>query len=544
MHGLMMDAPLSIASLIQHAASCHAETEIVSRSIEGPIHRYTYADCYRRSQQLANALTALGVGNGDRVATLAWNGYRHVELYYGISGMGAVCHMVNPRLFEDQIVYILNHATDKVAFVDLTFVPVVEALADRVESVEAYVIMTGDANMPDTSLPNALCYETLLAAQAPQFDWPALDERTASSLCYSSGTTGNPKGALYSHRSTVLHAYASATPDAFSLSGQDTLLPVVPMFHVNAWGTPYACPAMGTKMVMPGAQLDGESIYELLDSERVTLTAGVPTVWFMLLNYLRESGNKLPYLDRLIVGGSAVPRSMIEAFEDDYDVEVRHAWGMTEMSPLGSVGRLKSSQLELPSEQQIAVKLKQGRTIFGVEMKITGDDGNRLPHDGVAFGELCVRGPWVSKAYYEDESASATLIDTEGWMRTGDIATIDCDGYIELVDRSKDVIKSGGEWVSSIEIENAAVGHASVLEAAVIAQPHAKWGERPLLLVVAKEGEAADPADVLGYLKEQLDRLSWPDDVIFIDDIPHTATGKISKATLRERFKEHRLPTE
>lgn len=544
MQGLMMDVPLTITSLIRHAAECHGEAEVVSRTVEGPIHRYTYADVYLRTQRLANALIALGIGTADRVATLAWNGYRHIELYYAISGIGAVCHMVNPRLFEDQIVYILNHAADKAAFVDLTFVSVLEGVADRVKGIEAYIVMTDAKNMPDTSLTNVLCYEDLLADQPDSCNWLELDERTASSLCYSSGTTGNPKGALYSHRSTVLHAYASCAPDCFGLSSQDALLPVVPMFHVNAWGTPYACASTGTKLVLPGPRLDGASVYQLLDAEKVTVTAGVPTVWFMLLEYLRDTDKYLPYLDRLIVGGSAVPRSMIDAFEDEYDVEVRHAWGMTEMSPIGSVGRLKGSQANLRREDQINLKLKQGRTVYGVEMKIIDDDNNLLPRDGVAFGELCVRGPWVSQAYFEDDAASSKLTDAEGWMRTGDIATIDSDGYIELVDRSKDVIKSGGEWVSSIEIENAAVGHHSVQEAAVIAQPHKKWGERPLLLVVPKEGVSPEPNDVLEYLKDKLDRLSWPDDVLVIDEIPHTATGKISKAILRDRFKNHRLPTE
>ena len=543
MRGLMMDQPLSITSLMRHAATNHDDAEIVSRTVEGEIHRYGYGDAYRRTQQLAHALRELGIAETDRVATLAWNTYRHFELYYAISGIGAVCHMVNPRLFADQIVYILNHAEDKVAFVDLSFVEVLEAIADKLRSIENYVVMTDAAHMPDTSLPGAVCYETLIAGQPAHYDWPELDEYTASSLCYSSGTTGNPKGALYSHRSTVLHAYATCSPDAFGLSSQDVLLPVVPMFHVNAWGSPYACAAAGTKIVFPGAKLDGESVYELLDSEKVTITAGVPTAWFLLLEYMRANNKKLDYLERLIVGGSAVPRAMIEAFEEEFEVEVRHAWGMTEMSPIGSVGRLKGSQKDLKGDAFYAVKEKQGRAVFGVEMKIVGDDGASLPRDGVAFGELCVRGPWVGSGYFNDAAASKQLIDDDGWLRTGDVATIDPTGYMQIVDRSKDVIKSGGEWVSSIEIENAAVGHPAVAEAAVIAQPHDKWGERPLLLVVPSDGKTPEREDVLAFLRDKLDRISIPDDVLLIDEIPHTATGKISKATLRERFKDHKLPT-
>lgn len=544
MHGLMMDTPLSITSLMRHAAENHSDTEIVSRTIEGGIHRYTYADANDRVQQLAHALTALGVKPGDRVATLAWNGYRHLELYFGVSGIGAVCHMVNPRLFADQIVYILNHAEDKVVFVDLTFVPVLEAIQDRIPGVRTFVIMTDIAHMPDTSLLNTTCYEDLISGHSNNFDWPEFDERTASSLCYSSGTTGNPKGALYSHRSTVLHAMATNHPDAFGLSSQDVLLPVVPMFHVNAWGSPYAAAMSGTKLVMPGAGVDGQSVYELLDSEKVTITAGVPTVWFLLLEYMRKESKKLDHLQRLIVGGSAVPKSMVQAFEEEFGVESRHAWGMTEMSPIGSVGRLKGTQMDLDRDAFYFFKRKQGRNVYGVEMKIVGDDGEALPKDGAAFGELCVRGPWVASAYFNDAAATKTLIDDHGWLRTGDVATIDPDGYLDLVDRSKDVIKSGGEWVSSIEIENAAVAHADVAEAAVIAQPHEKWGERPLLLVVAADGSDPDPAEILNFLKTELNRLSWPDDCLIIDEIPHTATGKISKATLRERFKDHRLPTE
>lgn len=544
MHGLMMDSPLSITSLIRHAAENHRDTEIVSRTVEGEIHRYTYGDAYARSQQLAHALTGLGIKEGDRVATLAWNGYRHLELYFAISGIGAVCHMVNPRLFADQIVYILNHAEDKVVFVDLTFVPVLEEIQDRIPGVHTFVIMTDAEHMPETSLPNAVCYEQIIAVQSDGFPWPWVDERTASSLCYSSGTTGSPKGALYTHRSTVLHAWATCHPDAFGLSSQDALLPVVPMFHVNAWGSPYAAAISGTKLVMPGAGMDGQSVYELMDTEKVTVTAGVPTVWFLLLEYLRKEGKKLDHLQRLIVGGSAVPQSMIQAFEEEYGVESRHAWGMTEMSPIGSVGRLKGTQMDLDRDAFYYFKRKQGRNVYGVEMKIAGESGEILPKDGLAFGELCVRGPWVASAYFNDEEATKTLIDEHGWLRTGDVATIDPDGYLDLVDRSKDVIKSGGEWISSIEIENAAVAHEEVGEAAVIAQSHEKWGERPLLLVVPIEGAAPDPADILEFLKTDLERLSWPDDCLIIDEIPHTATGKISKATLRERFKDHKLPTE
>ncbi len=542
MQGLMMDTPLSVISLLDYAASYHGEAEIVSRTGEGALHRYTYGDAYARVHRLAHALGDLGIGDGDRVATLAWNGHRHYELYFAIPGMGAVCHTINPRLFPDQIAYIVNHARDKVIFADPGFVPVLESLAGQLQGVTAWVIMTDEAHMPDTTLHGALCYETLLAGQPETYDWPQLDENTAGSLCYSSGTTGDPKGTLYSHRSTVLHSFSVCLPDNFGLSSHDTVLPAVPMFHVNAWGIPYAATLVGAKLVLPGAQMDGASLYELLDGEKVTFTAGVPTVWFMLLEYLRAEGKGLAHLSRTTIGGSAVPRSMIESFEDDYGVEVRQGWGMTEMSPVGTIGRLKGSQRDLPRERALDFKTCQGRTVFGVEMKIVDEAGKRLARDGKSAGELRVRGPWVMRGYFANDDATEAAMDEQGWLRTGDVASHDADGYLRLVDRTRDMIKSGGEWISSIEIENAAVGHPDVAEAGVIAVPHAKWGERPLLVIVPNEGATPDKDAILAYLAERLISMAMPDDLAVVDALPHTATGKILKTQLREDFKDHKLP--
>jgi len=542
--GLMMDSPLSTSSLIVYAARQHGDTEIVSRSVEGPIHRYTYAEAEVRAGRLAKALIDLGIGGGDRIATLAWNGYRHFELYFGVAGLGAVCHTINPRLFADQLVYIVNHAEDRYVFLDPTFVGLLEGLQERLPKVEGFVIMTDADHMPETSLPNALCYETLLSAQDEGFDWPRLDENLASALCYTSGTTGNPKGGLYSHRSTVLHSFSCCTADhPLAISCHEVVLPVVPMFHVQAWGIPYAAAMAGAKLVMPGPRLDGEGLHEMLQAERVTITAGVPTIWFGLLDYLAKTGKTLDHLDSLVVGGSAAPLSMIEAFEEDHGVEVIHAWGMTETSPVATTGRLKRKFRDLPLEAQHKIKVKQGRALYGVEMKIVDDEGNRLPHDGEAAGELLVRGPWVTSGYFDDDEANAVAFDAEGWFRTGDVCAIDETGHMMITDRTKDLIKSGGEWISSIDLENAAMGHPAVAQAAAIAMPHPKWQERPMLVVIPRDGAAPGKDDILEHLKQKVARWWLPDDVVFVESFPMTATGKVSKARLRERFKDYELPT-
>ena len=541
MQGLMQNWPLRVSTIIDHAARFHGDREIVTRTIEGPIERTTYGQVHLRARKVAQALTRLGIKEGDIVATMAWNTARHLEAWYGIMGMGAVCHTLNPRLFAEQLVYIINHAEDKVIFLDLTFVPILEGIADKLPNVKAYVVMTDRAHMPETKLPNALCFEEIVEAENGAFKWAEVDENAACGLCYTSGTTGNPKGVLYSHRSNVLHSMAANMGDALGMKCADTILPVVPMFHANAWGIAFAAPAVGAKIVMPGANMDGESIYELLDKEQVTVTAAVPTVWLMLLQYLEKTGAKLPKLDRVVIGGSAAPRSMIEIFEEKYDVKVFHAWGMTEMSPMGTLGALKAGMDELPLEKQIDVKVKQGRAIYTVEMKITDDDGNELPSDGKAFGHLMVRGPAIAGAYLKGEGGN--ILDKDGWFDTGDVATIDPQGYMQITDRAKDVIKSGGEWISSIEIENLAVGHPKVAEAAVIGIVHPKWDERPLLIVVAKDGENPSKDEILRYMEGKIAKWWMPDDVVFIDEIPHTATGKIQKLALREKFKDYTLPT-
>jgi len=539
----MMDSPLLTSSLIVHAARQHGDTEIVSRSVEGPIHRYTYAEAEARAKRLAKALLELGVGGSDRIATLAWNGHRHLELYFGISGLGAVCHTINPRLFADQLVYIVNHAKDRYVFLDPSFVGLLEGLHERLPGVAGFVIMTDAEHMPETSLPNTLCYETLIAAQDEGFDWPRLDENLASGLCYTSGTTGNPKGALYSHRSTVLHSFSCCTADhPLAISCREVVLPVVPMFHVQAWGIPYAAAMAGAKLVMPGPRLDGEGLHEMLQTERVTITAGVPTIWLGLLDYLAKTGKTLDHLHSLVVGGSAAPLSMIEAFEEDHGVEVIHAWGMTEISPVATTGRLKRKFLDLSRAEQRKIKVTQGRTLYGVETKIADDAGQAQPHDGQASGQLMVRGPWVTSAYFEDQAASAAVFDAAGWFATGDVATIDPDGHIKITDRSKDLIKSGGEWISSIDLENAAMGHPEVAEAAAIALPHPKWGERPLLVIVRREAGSVTAAALCDYLAERVAKWWLPDEVAFVDELPHTATGKVSKLTLREIYAGHKLP--
>jgi acyl-CoA synthetase (AMP-forming)/AMP-acid ligase II len=541
MCGLMQDRPLLISSLIEFAALNHGDEEIVSRTIEGPIHRYTYKECVVRSRQLAKALDKLGVKQGDRVATLAWNGYRHVEIYYGVSGMGAICHTINPRLFPEQIVYIVNHAEDKYILVDLTFVPLIEKIIDQIPNVKGFVIMTDEAHMPETKLPNAICYENLLATADDDYEWPTFDERTASSLCYTSGTTGNPKGVLFSNRSTILHSYAVCTPDGLGLSNLETILPVVPMFHVNAWGIPYAAAMCGAKMVMPGARMDGAALYELMENEQVTLSAGVPTIWMMLLGYMKENNKRFSSMKRTVIGGSAAPRAMIEIFEKQYKVHALHAWGMTEMSPVGTVCNIKKKHQALSLDQKIDLSLKQGRAIYGVDMKIIDGAGNDLPRDGKAFGNLLVRGPWITSGYYKEEGGKA--VDEDDWFDTGDVATIDPDGYMQITDRSKDVIKSGGEWISSIDVENQAVGCPGIAEAAVIAVKHPKWDERPLLVAVKEENASVTKEDVLEHLNKSLAKWQLPDDVIFVDQLPHTATGKILKTKLRSEYKDYKLPT-
>ncbi|WP_146907334.1 3-(methylthio)propionyl-CoA ligase [Arenimonas daejeonensis] len=543
MFGLMQEHPLLVSSLIEHAVASHPGVEIVSRTVEGPVHRCTWRDIHRRAKQAANALTALGVKPGDRVATLAWNGYRHMELYFGVSGMGAVLHTVNPRLFPEQLEYIINHAEDGVLFFDPSFIALVEKLAPKLGSVRAFVLMADRAHMPETTIPGLLCYEELLAAQYDEFTWPDIDERSAASLCYTSGTTGKPKGVLYSHRSTVLHAFGACTVDSLAVSRKETALLVVPMFHVNAWSMPYAAAMSGARLVLPGPALDGASVYSLLRDEQVTLALGVPTVWLMLLQHVSAAGLK-PYaelaLHRVVIGGAAVPRAMIEAFEDDFGAIVVHAWGMTETSPVGTVNNLLPTQRALPPEQRLDVQTTQGRAVFGVRLKLTDGEGRTLPHDGQAAGHLKIRGPWVASAYYRDEGGP--ILDDEGWFDTGDVATIDSDGYMHITDRSKDVIKSGGEWISSIAIENAAMGHPLVAEAAVIGIAHPKWQERPLLLVVVKPGQTLEREVVLNYLKDRIAKWWLPDDVLFVHDLPHTATGKLLKAKLREQFRDYRFP--
>ena len=541
MHGLMMNMPLLISSLIRHASEHHGDTEIVSRLTEGGIHRYTYADAHQRSRQLANALIKLGIKASDRVGTLAWNGFRHFETYFAASGMGAVLHTINPRLFPEQITYIVNHADDQYVFFDITFAPLIDGIAPHCKNVKGWVAMTDRAHMPPMKTAGVLCYEDLIAAASDDYEWPILDENTASSLCYTSGTTGNPKGALYSHRTTILHTYAIALPDVMSLSARDVILPVVPMFHVNAWGTPYACAMVGAKIVFPGAGLDGASLYELFEKERVTMSAGVPTVWLGLLNYVKQNNLKFTTMNRTVIGGSACPPAMIKTFQDDYGVRVLHAWGMTELSPLGTLNTFKEKHFKLSESERFAIQQKQGRAIFGVEMKIVGADGNALPHDGKAFGDLLVRGPWIIGEYYKSEGGNP--LTPEGWFPTGDVATIDPDGYMQITDRSKDVIKSGGEWISSIDLENLAVAHPDVAEAAVIGIFHPKWDERPLLVVVKKAGATITKEELLKFFDGKIARWWMPDDVAFVEQLPHTATGKLLKTKLREDFKDYQLPT-
>ena len=541
MLGLMQDWPLLCHKIIDGAARQHGNREIVSRSIEGPIVRTTYRELRARSLKVSQLLEREGYALGDRIATMAWNTGRHLEAWFGIMGIGAVYHTLNPRLFPEQIAWIMNHAEDKAVFVDLTFMPLIEKLAPAVKSLKKVIVLTDGAHMPQTALPNVVAYEDWLGGADGDFAWKEFPEETAAGMCYTSGTTGDPKGVLYSHRSNVLHAMMAAMPDAMGISSRDVILPVVPMFHANAWGLGQSAPMIGAKLVMPGGKMDGASIYELLDTEKVTFTAAVPTVWLMLLQYLEETGKPLPHLKKVVIGGSACPRAMTKKFQENYDVEVIHAWGMTEMSPLGSLCTLKPEYAGLTGEAKLDVQQKQGYAPFGVEMKVTDDDDKELPWDGKTFGRLKVRGPAVAKAYYG--GAGAEQFDAEGWFDTGDVAHIDSNGYMQITDRAKDVIKSGGEWISTIDLENLAVGHPDIAEAAVIGVTHPKWDERPLLVVVRKPGTEPSRDDILSYMDGKVAKWWMPDDVAFVPEIPHTATGKIQKITLREQFKDYKLPT-
>ncbi|MGD9769946.1 MAG: fatty-acid--CoA ligase [Pseudolabrys sp.] len=540
MFGLMQDWPLLCHRVIDHAAANHGERAVISRSVEGPIHTTNYIALRARALKVAQRLERDGIGLGDRVATLAWNTWRHLEAWYGIMGIGAIYHTVNPRLFPEQIVWIVNHAEDRVMMVDLTFVPLLEKLADRLPTIERYIVLTDAAHMPATSLKNAVPYEEWIGEVDGDFAWKSFDEKTAAGMCYTSGTTGNPKGVIYSHRSNVLHSMMAMAPDAMGIACRDVVLPVVPMFHANCWGLALTTPMTGATMVMPGAKLDGPSIYQLLNDCRVTFSAAVPTVWLMLLQHLETTGAKLPHLRKVVIGGSACPRAMTKTFQETYGVEVCHAWGMTEMSPLGSLGSLKPEYAKLGAEERLDVQMKQGHPPFGVEMKITDDSNNELPRDGKTFGRLKVRGAAVARAYFKEEEVA--ILDENGFFDTGDVSTLDRYGYMQITDRAKDVIKSGGEWISSIDLENLAVGHPKIAEAAVIGVPHPKWDERPLLIVVLKKDQTATREEILAFMRGKVANWWMPDDVAFVDEIPHTATGKILKTELRNRFRDYILP--
>ncbi len=540
MLGLMQDWPLLCHRILDHAATQHGGRQIVSRSVEGPFHTTNYADLRVRALRVAQRLDRSGIKLGDRVATLAWNTWRHLEAWYGIMGIGAVYHTVNPRLFPDQIAWIVNHAEDRVMMVDLTFVPILEKLAERLKPIEQYMVLTDAEHMPATALKNAVPYEEWIAEVDGDFAWKEFDENTAAGMCYTSGTTGHPKGVVYSHRSNVLHSLMAAQPDAMDVGARDIVMPVVPMFHANCWGLALTSPMTGATMAMPGGKLDGASIYEMLDTCRVSFTAAVPTVWLMLLAHLEANNLKLPHLKKVVIGGSACPRAMAQKFQDVYGVEVIHAWGMTEMSPLGTLGSLKPEYAGLEGKSRLDIQQKQGHSPFCVEMKITDDAGNPMPWDGKTFGRLKVRGPAVARRYFKDD---AETLDADGFFDTGDVGTIDRYGYLNITDRSKDVIKSGGEWISSIELENLAVGHPKVAEAAVIGVRHPKWDERPLLVIVLKEGQSASKDELLGFLNGKVANWWMPDDVVFVREIPHTATGKIQKTVLRDQFKDYAFPT-
>ncbi len=543
--GQMMTEPLLISSLLKHAARHAGETEIVSKRVEGDLHRSNWREVELRSRQAAQVFARLGCTAGERIATLAWNGHRHVEIYYGASGSGLICHTINPRLFPEQIAWIANDAEDGVLCFDASFLPLVEKLAPQLKSIRHFILMTSRAHMPAASaIPGLLCYEDLIAAEDGAYTWPSFDEQTASSICYTSGTTGNPKGAIYSHRSTVLHAFASALPDAMDCSARDVILPVVPMFHVNAWGLPYAAAIVGCKLVLPGPHLDGKSLFELFEGEQVSFSAGVPTVWLGLLNYLKANKLKFSSFKRTVIGGSACPPAMMKTLQEDFGVEVIHAWGMTELSPLGTLSKLTSRQLTLPKQAQQRLLEKQGKVIYGIDMAVIDDDGHALPWDGASAGNLVVRGHWVISRYFKHEESPLISVDgVPGWFPTGDVATIDADGFMQITDRSKDVIKSGGEWISSIDLENIAMAHPGIHEAAVIAAAHPKWDERPLLVVVKKPEASLSREEVLAFFEGRIAKWQIPDDVAFVAELPHTATGKIQKLRLREQFRGHKLPS-
>ena len=541
MLGLMQQQNLLISSLIDFAEKHHGDVEIVSRRVEGDIHRTTWGGIAQRSRQVAHALDQMGLGFGDRVATLAWNGYRHLELYFGVSGTGRVLHTINPRLHPDQVVWIANHAEDQVLCFDMSFLPLVKQVHSRCTTLRQYVALCDADQLPtDTGIPGLVSYEVWIQGQSTQYTWPEFDENTASSLCYTSGTTGNPKGALYSHRSTILHAYAAALPDVMCISARDAILPVVPMFHVNAWGIPYSAAMVGAKLVFPGAALDGKSVYELIENEGVTFAAGVPTVWQMLLTHMKPGNLKFSTLQRTVIGGSACPPAMITAFREEYNVDVLHAWGMTELSPLGTLCTLKNKHLKLPEAEQMKIRLKQGRAIFGIDMKIVNDEGQEQVHDGKAYGDLLVKGPWVVREYFKQEGGDPLQ---QGWFPTGDVATIDADGYMQITDRSKDVIKSGGEWISSIDIENIAVAHPSVAMAACIGIKHPKWDERPIVVVVKKPEASVSREELLKFYEGKTAKWQIPDDVVFVEAIPIGATGKMLKTKLREQLADYVLPS-
>ena len=543
MLGLMQNQPLLISMLMDFAERHHGDGEIVSRRVEGDIHRYTYRDLARRAKQLANTLDATGVPAGSRVASLAWNGYRHMELYYGVAGSGRVMHTLNPRLHPEQMAWIINHAEDTVLCFDMSFLPLIQAIHSHCPTVKTWVALCDADKLPEGSgIANLVAYEAWIGGASGDYAWPQLDENTAAGLCYTSGTTGNPKGALYSQRSTVLHAYGGALPDAMNLSARDSLMPVVPMFHVNAWGLPYVAALVGCKVVYPGPAMDGKSIYELMESEQVTMAAGVPTIWQMLLAHTEGNGLKFSSLNRTVIGGSACPPAMIDTFRETYGVDVLHAWGMTETSPLGTVSTLKNKHLKLPAEQQLAMRLKQGRAIFGVDMKIVGDDGQDLPWDGKTFGDLLVRGPWIMDTYFKGDCPLVKDAQGRGWFPTGDVATIDADGFMHITDRSKDVIKSGGEWISSIDIENIAMAHPAVAMAACIGMPHPKWDERPIVAVVKKPGVEVTREELLKFYEGKTAKWQVPDDVVFVEAIPLGATGKMLKTKLRQELKDYKLP--
>ena len=540
MLGLMQDWPLTVDKIIDHARACHGSREVVSRSLEGPIVRTTYGEIHGRAKRISNALIAMGVQPGDRVGTLAWNSARHMETWYGIMGIGAVCHTLNPRLFAEQLRHIINHAEDRVIFADLCFLPLLMAHRENLPHLRHIVVMTDADHLASTSAQGVLALETLVAQHSDDCPWGGFDENTAAGLCYTSGTTGGPKGVLYSHRSNFLHTLVSMTADVMGITATDTVLAVVPMFHANAWGLAFSGPALGCKLVMPGAKLDGASVHELLETEAVTYTAAVPTVWQGLLTHLRQTGGKLTTLKRVLIGGAAAPEALVRGFEDEFGVTVRHGWGMTETSPLGTVNTPNAAVAAMSPQDQFAYKLKQGRPPLGIELRLTDDEDRDQPHDGATYGRLKVRGPFVAGAYFKGEGGE--ILDDHGFFDTGDVATIDQAGYMQITDRAKDVIKSGGEWISSIEIENLAVGHPKAELCAVIGAPHPKWDERPVLLVKLVPGETATPAEFLGFLEGKVAKWWMPDDVLFVDDIPLGATGKIDKKLIRQRMAGYVLP--